>query len=677
MINFSFFSEWLNKISVPWRWVIFCLGLLVLMLVLQAPTLHDQFLSDDYDWVSTARTHVEEGRWFEVFRTENGGNFYRPLVAFSFQFDYALWHYNTLGYHLHQFIFHYILVLGVAWLIWQVFKNRGLAFAVALLFAVYPSQHEVVTWIAGRPDLYATTFIVLSIAAYATFLRSGKWVAYAVSLVFSAAAMLSKETGLFLPIFLFGALLICRPWRPFRKFIGQVFLLAPWLAVIIGVLFIRSRVLTGAIGGYLVGGQEAGVHFTLANLSKPFTSIFYLVNWDYVLARFSSGGIIGVVHALMLKLFLYWKFYVVAAGLVAVLYLVFSHRKERIIFLLSSLFWSLVAFIPVYSLSSAISPTQLSGSRLFFFSSVGYAMLIALLFWPAEGVKGRWPAVRRLGFILIVLIFVILWKINVTPWRMASDQVAQAKDVFRSQQVELLDNSPTTLMVRKLPGLVYGAYTFFGNHIVRGFVYEITNDKNLRTFLVGARPYSDSPLCVPSVDNRVAIISWDNINREFVEENAAAVQKLAAVQTLTAPVLVWDFGDPQTTAAWDFSGLEYSQSPDGVIINIPSNPKNLGTSPAFSPVFNGNYRYLDIKFSFLDSPDKFGQRQISLYWGEAGAVSGSNNFKYAYGSGTDMEVRVPLCQFLNWSISEETSQIKILPAQSGRILLKELSLLPE
>jgi len=677
MINFSIFSEWFSKISVPWHWAIFCSAVLVIMLVLQIPTFHDQFLSDDYDWVGTARTQVEEGQWFEVFKTENGGNFYRPLVAFSFLIDYAIWQYDTFGYHLHQFVFHYILVLGLAWLIWQVFKNRGLAFATSLLFAVYPSQHEVFTWIAGRPDLYATTFIVLSIAAYATFLRSGKWIIYALSLVFSAAAMLSKETGLFIPAFLFGTLLICKPWKLFRKFVGQIFLLFPWLAVIAGVLFVRSRVLTGAIGGYLVGGQEAGVHFTLANLSKPFTSIFYLVNWDYALARFSSGGIIGLMHDLTLKLFLYWKFYVVVAGLLVVLYIVFSRRKEKIIFLLSSLFWSLVAFIPVYSLSSAISPTQLSGSRLFFFSSVGYAMLIAFLFWPGADTKGKWSIVRRVGFVVVLTAFILLWKVNSIPWRMASDQVAYARDMFKSQQAELLRGDPTVLMVRKLPGLVYGAYTFFGNHIVRGLVYEITNDKDLKTFLVGARPYPDSPLCVPSTDNRIAIISWDNESRKFIEENKETVEKLEAAQMQISPALEWDFSDPQTAAAWDFAGLGYSQAPDGVVINVPSNTKNLATSPAFNPVFNGDYRYLDIKFSFLDSSEEFGQRQISLYWGKAGAVSGSNNFKYAYGNGTDMELRIPLCQFLNWSISDATSQIKVLPAQSGRILLKEVNLLPE
>lgn len=623
------------------RWIVFGTCMVVLLLWLHGRMLNDNFLSDDYDWVTSARERVEQGSWLEAFATETGGNFYRPLVALSFQFDWLLWQYNTIGYHAHQLAFEIILVIGVAWLIREAFQKTDLAFASAALFAAYPSHHEVVTWIAGRPDLYAATFSVLSLATFARFLRSKKRRWYALSLVAALLALLSKEIAFILPLLLAGIVLLVGKRKHYIS-------LLPYVILVAAVLLVRNTILSDALGGYRVGGELTATHMSWATFGMPFISPFVLVNWKYL----------GTGKAAFAFFVQHWTWFV--AAIVSVSVFVFAKKRafpSRPI--VSALAWMLIAFIPVYGLSGAIDTQQLSGSRLFFFSSIGTCLLLATLLWRPR---------LKVVFAAVFVVFVALWNVNSRPWRMASAYVDTVRKTFAEQQTELLAANPDYLFLRKLPELQYGAYTFFGNHSVSGMVRELTGATSPVAFTVDARQYDASPFCDERESFRPTLADWESDQRRFV---------LRSVPDRTAvPAMMWDFRDPTVTALWDFHSIPTEQRAEGVVLSLPNTLTTLPSSPAFSPTVPRNYRYLDMTFSFLDEERAFGSRQALLYWGKAGAVSANNYLAYSYDEPHDEQIRIPLCQFLNWSLSTPFEQLRIVPAHSGRVLIRSISLEP-
>ncbi len=206
------------------------------------PTLRNDFVNwDDYSYVyenvNIRTLNPAFFRWtISGFYVSN----WHPLTWVSHALDYAVWGLNPLGHHLTNNILHAMntfLVVLLCIKLLEMWKERSMpdkavtfidvrrimiaAGVTGLLFGIHPLHVESVAWVAERKDLLCGLFFLLSISAYANYVREHsekKTVLlffnrfYLVSLSFFVLALLSKPMAVSLPV-----VLLILDWYPFQR----------------------------------------------------------------------------------------------------------------------------------------------------------------------------------------------------------------------------------------------------------------------------------------------------------------------------------------------------------------------------------------------------------------------------------------------------------------------------
>jgi protein O-mannosyl-transferase len=102
--------------------------------------------------------------------------------------------------HLSNVLLHLVNTLVAFGLLARFVADRAAAFWAAALFAIHPINSEVVNYISCRPDLLMVLFSLLAMLAYHRSRETGARAFLGASLAAYALSMLSKETGLILPL---------------------------------------------------------------------------------------------------------------------------------------------------------------------------------------------------------------------------------------------------------------------------------------------------------------------------------------------------------------------------------------------------------------------------------------------------------------------------------------------
>ncbi|MBF0533121.1 MAG: tetratricopeptide repeat protein [Candidatus Omnitrophica bacterium] len=136
----------------------------------------------------------------------------RFIAFYSFALDYRLYGLNVVGYHVTNFIIHFVN----AWLVFFLFCQLGvkgfhyprreveaLAFITALIFIAHPVQTQAVAYITQRFTSLAAFFYLLAMTAYFqgrfTTVRI-KFFWFGCALISAIAAMFTKEIAITLPL---------------------------------------------------------------------------------------------------------------------------------------------------------------------------------------------------------------------------------------------------------------------------------------------------------------------------------------------------------------------------------------------------------------------------------------------------------------------------------------------
>lgn len=103
-----------------------------------------------------------------LFIPSNSGYYYRPLLGLTLIFDKMVWGMHESFMHLENILIHALNVILVFFITVKVTKRYSitdsfLPLVASFLFAVHPINTESVNWIAGRTDLLAGFFLLLSI----------------------------------------------------------------------------------------------------------------------------------------------------------------------------------------------------------------------------------------------------------------------------------------------------------------------------------------------------------------------------------------------------------------------------------------------------------------------------------------------------------------------------------
>ncbi|XP_016007516.2 protein O-mannosyl-transferase TMTC1 isoform X2 [Rousettus aegyptiacus] len=188
-------------------------------------SLQGEFVHDDV-WAIVNNPDVRPGAplgwgiftndfWGKGMAENTSHKSYRPLCVLTFKLNIFLTGMNPFYFHAVNVILHCLVTLVLMYTCDKtVFKNRGLAFVTALLFAVHPIHTEAVAGIVGRADVLACLLFLLAFLSYnrsvdqccvgECFPPTASPFFLLLSLFLGTCAMLVKETG----ITVFGVCLV-------------------------------------------------------------------------------------------------------------------------------------------------------------------------------------------------------------------------------------------------------------------------------------------------------------------------------------------------------------------------------------------------------------------------------------------------------------------------------------
>ncbi|MCP4050507.1 MAG: hypothetical protein GY730_07375, partial [bacterium] len=165
------------------------------------------FMADDFGLVADVSEDA-----VETYHKVRKIGFLRPVIILSYYIDYNIWKFNAFGFHLTNVLFHALnsfLVSVLTLILLKLFSDTNIlnkkdlliSFFTGLFFLVLPCHSEPVSWISGRTDVIAASFILLSLISCCYYLmrpRPSFWMLLA-SLASFYIALYSKESAIPVP----------------------------------------------------------------------------------------------------------------------------------------------------------------------------------------------------------------------------------------------------------------------------------------------------------------------------------------------------------------------------------------------------------------------------------------------------------------------------------------------
>lgn len=288
-----------NGFTLPWRfsfphagkYAFTFLALLVVLLAIYSNSFRGEWHFDDYaNIVENPNIRMSSFSCTELKQCAAGiyhHKLYRPLSYLSFGLNYRLDGLNVLGFHVLNFIIHYLSAVFLFLLLFNTMKLPRLkdeygqiAYPAALLatflWAVHPVWVTSVSYIVQRMTSMAAMFYILSLYLYLKA-RTAENTSSSVALFIGCAlaglaSLLTKENAVMLPvsILLFDLVLIQGATTAHVKKAVKILILPLLLIGVAGFLYTGG--FANAFKGYAVRD------FTLLErlLTEPRVLFFYL-----------------------------------------------------------------------------------------------------------------------------------------------------------------------------------------------------------------------------------------------------------------------------------------------------------------------------------------------------------------------------------------------------------------
>lgn len=400
------------------NWLIFLLLLFVIVMT-YLPALGGTFILDDYVWIRSLS--VEQIKNLFVGSWEHG-NTLRPIMRLQFFSDRLFFGENPVLWHITNLTLHALVSLSAYRILRNLTGKRGLSLVAAFIFAVFPTNHEVVAWISGRTHSFG---LLLSLAAGFLLFQSFKPVKYAAvsiaaGFAFLILAFLTYEVSFVVPIILFTATVVFGP-RVCRAFLISGFS----TMLLVAMVVYRYYVLGGSIGS--VGAHHENIFLA------PFLNLRQL-----------------------LQIYLYSKeLKILVAGLLLILILFFFKNRgwleyrNRLLYVgFFFIYSSVIAYLP-FAIVHGVAPR-------FLYSSILFAIIgIALIFSFLSTKIGDGSRVMIMAIITLIGLFSVY-----RTWQVAGRyrQVADAYTLIGNQIIADFPEWP-----RERDALFYGIPNSYEN----------------------------------------------------------------------------------------------------------------------------------------------------------------------------------------------------------------------
>ncbi len=228
--------------------------------------------------------------------------YYRPLLTVSLILEAQISGANPFLYHLTNVLIH----LTNASLVFVLFKRLNYAkdksLASALIFLVHPVLTQAVVWIPGRNDSLLTLFVLTSFIFFLGYINKEVNKLLFVHILFFAAAVFTKESGILLPLFcLYYLQIICKDGLFSER---KIKLVLSWTFVLIVWYFMRAVALTNSIKytfPMIIGGIYKSLPAVLLYLGK----VVIPIGLSAIATLKDSSLIWGVISLSIIFVFLF------------------------------------------------------------------------------------------------------------------------------------------------------------------------------------------------------------------------------------------------------------------------------------------------------------------------------------------------------------------------------------
>lgn len=296
------------------------------------------------------------------FDTSGDFNYYRPVTMLLFMLDYGIWGQNPVGYHLINFLLHFINACLIYLILFHYSRRRLPALFLSLIFITHPSATEAIAYIASMSDPLALAFLLSSALFFHFWLKGpGKRTDYIVSILIFILACFSKESSVMLPAFLLvHALAINSAGKGRIK--KTFFAIVPFFAVSIGYLSLRYFILAAGKNTFF---SETDIGLLPRLIAAPAVIIRYaaafMVPRTFIMAppvmpetNMANPFVFIPVILVLAVLALTIKFYKSRAGLGAAWFFLFIFPVSGIL-PINSFFYNHWLYIPSAGLLLVIS----------------------------------------------------------------------------------------------------------------------------------------------------------------------------------------------------------------------------------------------------------------------------------------------------------------------------------
>jgi Flp pilus assembly protein TadD len=421
-----------------------------------AGTLALGFVFDDHVLI-VSNDSIRSWRYFPSYFTSHIWSFryphllsnaYRPFFLIWLRLNDVLFDEHAWGWHLSLVVAHIAVTYLVYQLCIRLTRDTWSAAAGALIFGLHPVHVETIAESAWADQPLSSFFMLAAILAFCRSrepVRSLRWMA--ASLGFTAAALLSKESGLMLPILVSGYVWIYE--RAGRREVGPVdrqsgilarlrsALLAavPFWAALLLYVPLRIRALKGFT--HVVTPLSLSKEI----LTLPSILLFYLrlLIWPTGLSCYYDTPYISSLrfHDFILPT----AFLAVIAAMLAFWYLWTRRdsRKEAETIAFACL-WMILTVLPVLNFR-LLPENEIAHDRYIYLASVGFTILVAMALRQAMrgvGESFNRPAWSLAGALVLSMVM---------GWATASQSLYWADDLslnFRAHQIAPRNVSATT-----------------------------------------------------------------------------------------------------------------------------------------------------------------------------------------------------------------------------------------
>jgi len=463
--------------------VLACALIVLVTVGIYCNSLQGDFIWDDRGLITNNAEYLNDWKnLFAVFVKPFFGQtpYYRPLLTGSFIIDYQLWELNPFGYHYTNVLFHTANALLVYLFIYILFKHTYLALFTSLLFASHPVQTEAVAWISGRNDVLLTFFSLLTLILHLCWheykgLR--RVLAYSVYLAAYACTLLTKESGLILPVL---AILVDCFFTEGRRIQAKSYV--GLLLISILYFFSRMRILDDI--GLNLGGKD--LFHTLIGVVVTYAYYFKMLLFPLSqtavpsLTVSSTGNEFVLISSIFLIVFLLTP---------AVLCL----KKFREVSFV--IIWVFISLFPVCGIVPLSVPAL---EHRLYLACVCFSMLIPISVCKLQQLQSQTCQLAKIRKVLLCIIPVIV--VVYSAKTIARNTIWHNEGFFWLYSVH---DSPRSALARNNLGIVYST--------------EGAHEKAIREFKTALTFYDEKNLLTHGPKNSHHAKIYNNLGRSYYQ----------------------------------------------------------------------------------------------------------------------------------------------------------------